>query len=623
MKPTRLITLLLTIIVVLAPSLIHGQGQILPGQVMGNPTGARAPARGVTLGPLFGIRTRLTQNANFYVSTTGNNANTPCLVQASPCQTIQFAYDTIANGYDLAGFVATINLADGTYTSGLLANKTLIGLAGPEFIQISGNVGNPAAVTISTTSVDAVSNATNGSGTVSGFFITGVTLQTTTSGHALSSWGGGSHVIFGNVRFGTTAGAHIFASHQSFVIQLGNAYAVVGGANGHASASVGAAIALHGATVTFSNSPNLVTFAQAVSGGQLFIDSMTFVNGNTVTGTKFNAASNGVINTLATDINYLPGTNPGNAAFGGYYGNFSVPGGMTLVSADTTLTYAQRTIGCDATTGTKTITLPLISNFSVGITYDIFKTDTSINVCTIVPAGGTAISGANSGVNYLLNQSSNSVTLRSSGTVWFPTAAYNQRYTGSLTMLRGTRVVLSRPDDSNNFTLGYTANDTFMRISFNFGADVLTIDNVGNTTITGTMKAALTTDAAKTDRTVCQEISTGFFFFGSGTAGICLGTSSLRYKQPETVKPLSDGLAQLTELKPINFYYRQGFGDEGKKEQYGFLAEDVFPVLPKLVDLDEEKRPNSVDLLGMTPIMVRAIQQLNAKVDALEKRISQ
>lgn len=132
----------------------------------------------------------------------------------------------------------------------------------------------------------------------------------------------------------------------------------------------------------------------------------------------------------------------------------------------------------------------------------------------------------------------------------------------------------------------------------------------------------LATDATHTDRTVCQDTTSKALFFGSGAAGICLGTSSLRFKLPETVKPIYEGLAQVRGLKPVNFYYRRGYGDDGAKEQYGFIAEDVVKVLPGVVGLDKEGKPNSVDMMAMVPVLVHAIQDLQHEVSDLRAQIA-
>lgn len=128
----------------------------------------------------------------------------------------------------------------------------------------------------------------------------------------------------------------------------------------------------------------------------------------------------------------------------------------------------------------------------------------------------------------------------------------------------------------------------------------------------------MASDVASADNTVCIN-SAGLLLKGSGALGVCLGTSSIRYK--ENVKPMSEGLTQIAMLKPKTFFYKKGYGDDGFREQYGFIAEDVIEVLPKLVSLDKENRPNSVDGLGLTFVAIRAIQELKADNDNLRERI--
>jgi hypothetical protein len=119
---------------------------------------------------------------------------------------------------------------------------------------------------------------------------------------------------------------------------------------------------------------------------------------------------------------------------------------------------------------------------------------------------------------------------------------------------------------------------------------------------------SLPSDATHTDNTVCADTSTGLLYKGSGAVGICLGTSSARFKHD--IAPLRPGLAQIMALQPVSYRYNKGYGDDGARELYGFTAEQVAEVLPKLVGHDAEGHPNSVDWAGMVPVLVRAIQEL-------------
>lgn len=130
----------------------------------------------------------------------------------------------------------------------------------------------------------------------------------------------------------------------------------------------------------------------------------------------------------------------------------------------------------------------------------------------------------------------------------------------------------------------------------------------------------IASDTAHTDASVCEDTTTHALYSGSGTLGICLGTSSARFKM--RIREELYGLAQIMMLKPKSFFYKKGYGDNGAREQFGFLAEDVIKVMPTLVGLDKSGKPNSVDLLGMVPALVKANQQLNIKVDSLTKRLA-
>jgi hypothetical protein len=126
-------------------------------------------------------------------------------------------------------------------------------------------------------------------------------------------------------------------------------------------------------------------------------------------------------------------------------------------------------------------------------------------------------------------------------------------------------------------------------------------------------------DSGLTDSTACLRTSNGQILKGSGTLGICLGTSSARYKN--NIVDLRDGIDQIDALRAINFNYKPKMGHDPAKVQYGFTAEEVYKVLPKLVDLDDRGRPNTVDILGMVPVLVKAVQQLKADNYDLRRRM--
>lgn len=123
-------------------------------------------------------------------------------------------------------------------------------------------------------------------------------------------------------------------------------------------------------------------------------------------------------------------------------------------------------------------------------------------------------------------------------------------------------------------------------------------------------------DAGLTDATACLRASTGQVLKGSGTLGICLGTSSERYKT--NIKDLDIGLSEIIAMKPKSFYLDAEHGDPSKL-MYGFLAEDCAKVIPKLTGFDNLDRANTCDYLGVVPVLVKAVQELSNKLEHIEK----
>src|SRR5713226_8353157 len=83
-------------------------------------------------------RYRLTASTTLFVDVTnGNDANDGLASGAgNALATIQKAWDTAADNFDLAGQSLTIQLADGTYSAGLATSKAMIGANGPASVVI-------------------------------------------------------------------------------------------------------------------------------------------------------------------------------------------------------------------------------------------------------------------------------------------------------------------------------------------------------------------------------------------------------------------------------------------------------------------------------------------------------
>jgi hypothetical protein len=88
-------------------------------------------------------------------------------------------------------------------------------------------------------------------------------------------------------------------------------------------------------------------------------------------------------------------------------------------------------------------------------------------------------------------------------------------------------------------------------------------------------------------------------------------TSSARFK--ENIRPSQYGLATVKQLAPKQFAYI-----EGQREDVGFIAEEVASVIPEVVSLDKDGLPEAVSYDRLTAVLCKAIQELSARVEALE-----
>ncbi len=332
-------------------------------------------------------REKLYASRTYYVSTTGSNSNSG-LTALLPFQTIQYAYDYIMSNIDFAGQVVVIQLANGTYTSGLASSRGGVGQGGPEGLIIRGNTSDRTLTKISTAG-DCIKT---GGGTTGCAMISVEYVELVSSGgNLLVATGGG--INFGPVRFGACPGAHISSAHSAFVIQYGNAYQVTGSAAQHAAAATNGTVAIHGASIDFIGGPyTFDAFVQASSNGCVFVNDMGFTNGSLQHGRRFNATGGGQIVALGGHpLTYLPGDLPGIANNGGYYDTFNVPAPIEVITATITVTQFSQYFLVDATAGNIIITLPAATAYDAGMEFGFNRIDGSGNTVTIKRSDGTTL----------------------------------------------------------------------------------------------------------------------------------------------------------------------------------------------------------------------------------------
>jgi hypothetical protein len=178
-----------------------------------------------------------------------------------------------------------------------------------------------------------------------------------------------------------------------------------------------------------------------------------------------------------------------------------------------------------------------------------------------------------------------------------------------------------RIDSSGNVMVGKTSNAVAGggTVLYADGQSYFTVDNSGNV---NTLHVYDNVDSAYR-----------FYVRATGSiAGTIFATntsisSASDERLKENIKDLETGLTEIMALKPRRFDWKEGEGN-GTKNNAGFIAQEVEPILPELIgdylhdEIDDVKSIRMGDIL---PTLVKAVQEqqtlietLQAKVEALE-----
>ena len=103
----------------------------------------------------------------------------------------------------------------------------------------------------------------------------------------------------------------------------------------------------------------------------------------------------------------------------------------------------------------------------------------------------------------------------------------------------------------------------------------------------------------------------------TSSTGVTYVTSS-DYRMKENIRPLENGLSRLKQLKPVKFDWI-----ENKESCEGFIAHEVDEIFTDAVagKKDDEKM-QGIDYGRITPLLVKAIQEQQTQIDALQSEIN-
>ncbi|MDR3468686.1 MAG: hypothetical protein P4M07_22375 [Xanthobacteraceae bacterium] len=253
-----------------------------------------------------------------YTVYTGNDANPgTSATRAGALLTLQHAYNVIVSTLDTAGYTTTIQLADGSYSTGA-ANDLVITSpwagGGPVTI-----VGDPAYLT----NVKLLS--TTGSAILSQIPLPGMLsvedlMISTTSGYILQETSSGPITFIGVTLNGSSTGVvSVVSAGAGSQVMFGSPTFVSGTFNvPFFAGSPGATLLLNGVTVSMLNVPlfnNSFAYATYVSMLQAF--SSTYLG--SATGGRYSASLNSVVFTNGGGANFFPGNSAGATSSGGQY----------------------------------------------------------------------------------------------------------------------------------------------------------------------------------------------------------------------------------------------------------------------------------------------------------------
>jgi hypothetical protein len=125
------------------------------------------------------------------------------------------------------------------------------------------------------------------------------------------------------------------------------------------------------------------------------------------------------------------------------------------------------------------------------------------------------------------------------------------------------------------------------------------------------------TTELNTGNKVVKRDSNGAFAAGnitvtSLTAGTISETSSIALKQ--NVNPITNALPSVLSLSGVTYDRKDGTS----KNEAGLIAEDVFNILPNLVTLNKEGKPEGINYTKLTAYLIEAVKELKNELDSLK-----
>ena len=99
---------------------------------------------------------------------------------------------------------------------------------------------------------------------------------------------------------------------------------------------------------------------------------------------------------------------------------------------------------------------------------------------------------------------------------------------------------------------------------------------------------------------------------------LALGISDKNVKN--TIERIEDATSKLRALKPVSFYYNEGYTDTPERKHHGFIAQEYKEVLPDATYEATKESPMSIDIADVIGILVRGFQELDTRITRIEAK---
>ena len=151
-----------------------------------------------------------------------------------------------------------------------------------------------------------------------------------------------------------------------------------------------------------------------------------------------------------------------------------------------------------------------------------------------------------------------------------------------------------------------------------------------NATTTGDNNTCVGAQAVASSSTVSNEVVLGNSSVATLRCNVQTISSLSDERDKTAIEDLPYGLNFINDMRPVQFTWNRRDGSLGAKPDMGFIAQDLYDVeldhsstsRTRLVNWENPEKLEA-DYMRSYPILVKAVQELSAKIDALTTRVAE